>query len=121
MTIDWVNVLDRLRACPPRVNRLLPRCPEARIVAVEADLGKIPEGAADLFQQPVPIGPYSAWKYFGGVQYAPAGSLDTINGIFTPTSALIGPRTLIYGPDVLLYGGAATAGGLYLYGSRGGH
>jgi hypothetical protein len=87
--------------------------------AKTAEFVPIPKSAQRLFQQPVPIGPYSAWKYFGGVRYAPPGTISTISGAFTPASSLIGPNILIYGPDVLFYGcGAAAADGLYTY-SRG--
>jgi hypothetical protein len=79
----------------------------------------VPQSAQALFQRPVPIGPYSAWKYFGGVRYAPPGSINMATGAFSPISSLIGPSTLIYGPDVLFYGGAATAGGFYLYSGGG--
>ena len=75
----------------------------------------IPEAANSLFTRPVPIGPYSAWKYFGGVRYAPAGSINMSTGTFSASGSLIGPRTLIYGPDALFYGGAAAIGGAYYY------
>jgi len=78
----------------------------------------IPEAANSLFTQPVPIGPYSAWKYLGGVRYAPAGSINMSTGAFSSGGSLIGPRTLIYGPDALFYGGAATIGGAYYYGTQ---
>lgn len=82
---------------------------------------QIPNIATNLFSRPLPIGPYSAWKYFGGVQYAPAGSLNIATGAFTPVPSLLGPKMLIYGPDVLFYGGVATAGGTYYYTSQGGN
>lgn len=78
----------------------------------------IPEAATGLFTRPVPIGPYSAWKYFGGVRYAPSGSLNMSTGALTPGGSMIGPRTLIYGPDALFYGGAAAIGGAYYYGTK---
>jgi hypothetical protein len=84
-----------------------------------ANVIPIPEAAAGSFQRPVPIGPFSAWKYFGGTYYAPAGAINTTTGAFTAGSSLIGPRLLIYGPDGVLYVGVATAGGLYLYSSSG--
>lgn len=87
--------------------------------AKTANFVPIPPGAQGLFQQPVPIGPYSAWKYFGGVRYAQPGAISTATGAFTPASSLIGPKALIYGPDALFYGGAAAAGGIYLYGGGG--
>lgn len=75
----------------------------------------IPDAAASIFQRPVPIGPYSGWKYVGGVRYAPAGSISTATGAFTPSSTIVGPNLLIYGPDVLFYGGLGATGGLYWY------
>jgi RHS repeat-associated protein len=77
----------------------------------------IPEAATELFKRPTPIGPYSAWKYFGGTYYAAPGAINTTTGAFTKGSSLIGPRLLIYGPDGILYAGAATAGGTYWYAS----
>lgn len=79
---------------------------------------RIPDAATSLFTRPVPIGPYSAWKYFGGVRYAPAGSLNMTSGALSTSSSLIGPRTLIYGPDALFYGGAAAIGGTYYYSTQ---
>lgn len=76
----------------------------------------IPGGSQCLFQKPLPIGPYSAWKFFGGVHYAPPGAISTTSGAFTPGWSLMGPKTLIYGPDALFYGGAAATGGLCAYG-----
>lgn len=78
----------------------------------------VPQSATGLFQRPIPIGPYSAWKYAGGVHFAPPGSINMTSGAFTGSTSLIGPRVLIYGPDVLFYGGIGTAGGLYLYGAE---
>jgi hypothetical protein len=75
----------------------------------------IPEAAKDVFRCPVPIGPYSAWKYFSGNYYAPPGSISTATGAFTPGTSLIGPTELIYGPDGAIYVGIATAEGLYWY------
>ncbi len=80
----------------------------------------IPDEALELFKRPVPVGLYSGWKYFGGVRYAPAGSLSTATGALSRTSSLIGPKVLIYGPDGVFYVGIATAGGLYIYGQAGG-
>jgi len=79
----------------------------------------IPDAATGLFQRPVPIGPYSGWKYFGGVHYASPGSISTATGAFTPFSTIIGPNVLIYGPDALFYGGVGAAGGIYWYGTSG--
>jgi hypothetical protein len=84
-----------------------------------AEAVPIPDAAAGIFQSPTPIGPYSAWKYFGGVQYTSPGSISTVTGAFTPSSTIVGPNMLIYGPDVLFYGGVGTAGGLYWYGTSG--
>jgi hypothetical protein len=77
----------------------------------------IPNAATSLFQRPLPIGPYSAWKYFLGVRYAAPGVINTVDGSFTATPSLIGPRTLIYEPDGLFYG---TGAGLYLRANQGG-
>jgi hypothetical protein len=74
---------------------------------------RIPKTATGLFRQPVPVGPYSAWKHFGGVRYAPPGSINMLTGAFTPGSALFGPGSLIYGPDVVFWGGVGAAGGIY--------
>jgi len=79
----------------------------------------IPDAAVPLFQRPVPIGPYSGWKYLGGVQYASPGSISTATGAFTPSATIIGPNMLIYGPDALFYGGVGAAGGIYWYGTSG--
>ena len=79
----------------------------------------IPDKALALFKRPVPVGPYSAWKFFGGVRYAPAGSLSTASGTLSRAGALVGPKVLIYGPDGIFYIGIATAGGLYVYAQTG--
>jgi hypothetical protein len=63
----------------------------------------IPQSAASLFRQPIPIGPYSAIKYLGGVQYAPPGSINMATGAFTSSSTLVGPGTMIYGTDAVIY------------------
>jgi hypothetical protein len=75
----------------------------------------IPEAATQLFRCPVPIGLYSAWKYFGGTYYAAPGTINTITGAFTSGSSLIGPRLLIYGPDGAIYVVIAIGGGIYWY------
>lgn len=75
----------------------------------------IPEAATALFRRPVPIGPYSAWKYFGGTYYAAPGAINTATGAFTSGSSLIGPRLLIYGPDGAIYVVVATARGIHWY------
>lgn len=80
----------------------------------------IPDEALELFKRPVPVGPDSGWKFFGGVRYAPAGSLSTATGELARSGSLIGPKVLIYGPDCVFYVGIATAGGLYIYGQTGG-
>lgn len=80
----------------------------------------IPDEALALFNRPIPIGPYSAWKYFGGVRYSPAGTINTTSGTLSPTSTLIGPKVLIYGPDGVFYVGIATVCGLYIYEQTGG-
>jgi hypothetical protein len=79
----------------------------------------IPDAAVPLFHRPVPIGPYSGWKYLGGVQYASPGSISTATGAFTPSSTIIGPNMLIYGPDAAAYGIIGAAGGVYWYGTSG--
>ena len=65
----------------------------------------IPKAATPLFSRPVPIGPYSAWKFFGGVRYAAPGVIDTATGAFSPTFSLVRPELLIYGPDALFWTG----------------
>jgi RHS repeat-associated protein len=77
----------------------------------------IPPTATGLFRRPIPLGPYSAWKYFGGNYYAPPGVINTVTGGFTRTSAIFGPKFLIYSPDVLMYLGLLAVGGLYRYAS----
>ncbi|MGC1274207.1 MAG: hypothetical protein WBC44_10910 [Planctomycetaceae bacterium] len=76
----------------------------------------IPDEALSLFNRPVPVGPYSGWKYFGGVRYADPGSISTTTGALTRSSSLFGPKVLIYGPDGVFYVGIATEAGLYIYG-----
>ena len=74
----------------------------------------IPAQAAGHFSRVTPIGPYSLWKSWGQVRYAPAGSLNLSTGVLTPASSLIGPRTLIYGVDAFSYTAiAGTAGAVY--------
>jgi hypothetical protein len=75
----------------------------------------IPDAATGLFSRPVPIGPYSAWKYFGETYYAPGGAINTATGAFTRGSSLIGPRLLMYGPDGLIYLGVITSAGITWY------
>lgn len=50
MMVNWVNILNRLSAYPPRVHRLLPPCSEERMRKVQADLGKFPEDLADMLK-----------------------------------------------------------------------
>src|SRR5690606_3812381 len=57
-----------------------------------AKIVQIPEESLGLFRRPLPIGPYSAIKYFSGVRYAPSGVLNLGTGAFTPTFSVIGPR-----------------------------
>jgi hypothetical protein len=64
------------------------------------------------------MGPYSTWKYLGGVHYAPAGVLNISNGTISTLPTFVGPAFLIYGPDAVFYLGAGTAVGLYLYSSQ---
>ncbi len=40
----------------------------------------VPDAATELFRRPIPIGPYSAWKYFGANYYAPPGAVNTATG-----------------------------------------
>ena len=42
MSIDWTEILGRLAAYPPRVQRLQPPCLPERILALEAELGNMP-------------------------------------------------------------------------------
>ena len=69
---------------------------------------RVPKVMAGLFKQPVPLGPYSLWKYLGGVRYAPPGSINITKGTFMHGPTLVGPKTLMYGPDVLFWGGVGT-------------
>ena len=48
MKVNWVCILDRLKAYPPSVNRVLPPCPEGRIGDVQAELGEFPKDLADM-------------------------------------------------------------------------
>lgn len=80
----------------------------------------IPHEALELSKRPVPIESYSGWKFFGGVRYAPAGSISTTKGALSRTCTLVSPKVLIYGPDGVFYVGIASAGGLYIYGQTGG-
>ena len=81
-------------------------------------LVKIPEGAVAEFQRPWAIGPYSAWKRFGGVRFARPGSIlmpgsaEGAAGTLIPSSTLLGPRLSIYGTDALIY---ATVGAYAYY------
>jgi hypothetical protein len=63
----------------------------------------IPDPAIQKFSRRIPIGPYSAWKYFGEVFVAPPGEIDQTNGTFKETKPWYGPRLILYGPDVLFY------------------
>ena len=76
----------------------------------------IPEAAGGQFARPWAIGPYSAWKRFGGVHFSNPGTIvlgpEGAAGTFLPSSSLIGPRTLIYGPDIAGY---TMAGGVGVY------
>jgi hypothetical protein len=76
----------------------------------------IPEAASGLFRRPWAIGPYSAWKRFGGTYFAEPGTIalapEGIVGAFAPSSTILGPRTLIYGPDIAGY---AMGGGMGVY------
>ena len=56
MRVNWANILERLQAYPPCVNRVLSPCPEGRIGDVQAELGKFPEDLADML------------KYFNGAE-----------------------------------------------------
>ncbi len=48
MKVDWDGVLTRLRSYPARVHKILPRCPEERIKAVEEQLGALPGSLSDM-------------------------------------------------------------------------
>jgi hypothetical protein len=50
MNPDWKNVLSRLRTYSEEVNTILPPCPEERLYAVEADLGKMPDVLRDMLR-----------------------------------------------------------------------
>ena len=63
----------------------------------------IPKLANSWFKSVRPIGPYTLWKWAGGVRFAPPGSINTTTGVFTPSAHIIGTRALIYGPDALFY------------------
>jgi RHS repeat-associated protein len=70
---------------------------------------RIPQAANCLFRRPMPIGPYSLWKYVAGVRFAPPGSINVVTGAFTPVSSLVGPSALIYRTDGAIY---AVSGGV---------
>ncbi len=50
MKTNWEQVLERLRAYPPQVHKMLPPCTEERIQAVQAQLGKMPDVVADMLR-----------------------------------------------------------------------
>jgi hypothetical protein len=53
------------------------------IPAQTSNFVSVPQAATGLFRRPVPIGPYSAWKYFGGVRFSPPGSVSMSTGAFS--------------------------------------
>jgi RHS repeat-associated protein len=73
---------------------------------------RIPEAATQLFSRPLPLGPYSLFRYLGGVRFAAPGSINMATGAFAPAAAWVGPKVLIYTPDVIFY---AFAGSAYAY------
>lgn len=114
MKINWVNVLDRLRAYPPRVNRLLPPCPEDRMEEVQADLGKFPEDLSDMLKhfnggklfvrsgQLVSIFRVSQGQQFPPLEWAPDWCIDK----FTPKWRAAGAdRELDWAIAMMNYGG----------------
>ena len=51
MNLNWEKAVERLRAYPAGVHRLLPPCPEGRLEAVQSQLGKMPEELVDMLCQ----------------------------------------------------------------------
>ncbi len=70
MKVNWANILERLKAYPISVNRLLPPCPEGRIDEVQADMGRFPEDLVGMLE------------YFNGAElFANTGPLVSIFGV----------------------------------------
>jgi SMI1 / KNR4 family (SUKH-1) len=72
MKVDWEQVLNRLRAHPPRIHNILPPCSEDRIEAVQRELGKLPDILIDML------------KHFNGAElFIRGGPYVSIFGIST--------------------------------------
>jgi hypothetical protein len=65
------------------------------------------------FKRPIAVAPYSAWKRFADIRYAPAREIDVIAGTARELDGIIdfgGPEAINYGPDAAIYVGVtATA------------
>lgn len=76
MSVDWENVVGRLKAYPADVHNFLPPCPEESLEAVQKELGRIPDELTDML------------RHFNGAElFVKAGPLITIFGI-TPVIPL---------------------------------
>jgi hypothetical protein len=63
---------------------------------------EIPNQAVPLFHRPIPIGPYTLWKYVGQVYVSEAGTITLNTGVFEPTRPLLGPWVRLYGTDAMM-------------------
>ena len=50
MTVNWTDVLHRLRTYPAAAHRIRPPCPESQIEAAEQQLGKFPTPLSDMLR-----------------------------------------------------------------------
>ena len=64
---------------------------------------RIPAVAASRFSRPVPLGPYSAWKFLGEVFFARSGAINLKDGTWQSARTWFGARTIIYALDILTY------------------
>jgi hypothetical protein len=46
---------------------------------------EIPKATVNEFARPICWGPYSGWKHFGGIYFAPAGEINLQSGTFQET------------------------------------
>lgn len=67
----------------------------------------VPEAAAGAFQQVLPVGPYTALKWMGGVRFTAPGVIDMSTGAFTQTGSILVPYAWTYGIDAAIYGAGA--------------
>ncbi len=72
MNVNWEDVLRRLHSYPDRVHKILPACSMDRILAVDEELGKMPETLSQMLRQ-----------FNGAELFIDGGPLVTIFGIST--------------------------------------